>query len=296
MLRIFLLGLIYFLSQNYIYSQNLYSGKVLDAETNESIPFAYVVSPANKMLLAMTNIDGEFEFKNDSDSCMFYCMGYDSLCVSLKNKLNTIKLTPKAYKIDQAIITASAANKKTFKRKINVKKVMPWDHIIKIYSHARCVETRLILGNGYIGQLRKVYVYVTNEGEANSYFRIKIYSNLDGRLGYDITPANIIAKGRPNRWIEIDVQKYGILFPKNGLFLGVEHLEDIRNKSFERKFGVKGNIVETYCGPVVGGVMSSEYWKREVCFQYSTKDNGWYIQNPLWCLPMIGAEVIFYKQ
>ena len=291
--RIFFIFLLYLIGYNFTYSQNLYSGQAIDAINNLPISFCYIFN-TNDELISMTNIDGKFEFESNSNNFIFYCMGYDSLYLSLNTKPCSIYLTPKSYNIKEAVITASKV--KTFREKINVKKIMPWDHLIKIYANAGSIQTRLILGNGYLGRLRKVYVYVMDDAEPNAYFRIKIYSNLDGRLGYDITPGNIIAKGKPNKWIEIDIEQYQILFPKNGLFIGVETLESNNNKPFQKRFGVKGRTVKSYYGPVIGGVMNSKNWDKEVYFKYEIEDKWWHVQRPLWVVPMIGAEILFYKE
>ena len=128
----FLIFVLYLISFNNSYSQNSYSGKVLDPTNNSPVSFAYILS-TDRELISMTDIDGTFKFESDSNNFIFYCMGYDSLQINAQTISQSIYLTPKLYKINEAVITSSKV--KTFKQKFNLKKVMPWDHLLKIYSY-----------------------------------------------------------------------------------------------------------------------------------------------------------------
>lgn len=275
---------------NLLYSQSIYSGKVLDGKEKTPIPFAYILTESDDVI-AITDSQGEFEFESNINEFTFYCMGYDSLCVELKTEMNKILLTPMPYRIEEVVITS--AKMKAYREKINKKKIWPWNHILKIYAEAGNIKARLIPGNGRMGKLSKVFVYIVDDAEPNAKFRIKVYSNNNGKLGTDITPDNIIQKGLPNKWIEINVEEYHIPFPEKGLFVGIEILEGYDNKPYKKRFGHKGHNIKSFYGPVIGGLTKSQQWDEEVCYEYSIKDNYWHVQRPLWYIPMIAAEVIY---
>lgn len=80
-MRLLLISLLLVINQAYVLSQALqkFSGKVVDKETNEPLPYASIIIK-EKPIGTVTNADGEFDFyipsEYSQDTLMISMMGY----------------------------------------------------------------------------------------------------------------------------------------------------------------------------------------------------------------------------
>lgn len=277
-------------------AQDCITGVVKSSETKEPIPFAYILSKDGS-LITFADVNGTFCIKDSVADCIIYCMGYDSLLVT-KLKLGGVDyyLNPKHYAIGQVEILGTKL--KPYSKVLQKVKIWPGQDVIDAYLTQGCIVARFIEGNGARGRIKKVFVYTSEIGEPYSFFRIKLYKNSNGQLGEEITPNNIIAKGAPNKYIEVDVSSLNIAFPPEGLYVGMEIIE-AGNKSFEKSWGTKKNITVTYYGPSLGCVnptrSEKRKWKNEHYYFYNGSLKVWVYGN-LPQIPLIAAEVIYFKK
>ena len=94
-----------------MYAQNrTVTGKVLDAETGEPIPFASVAVKGTTSLGAYTLDDGTFTLEgvpSDATTLIASFVGYGTLEVEIGNGTNlVISLEPDALFLDQVVVTA----------------------------------------------------------------------------------------------------------------------------------------------------------------------------------------------
>jgi hypothetical protein len=103
----------------------------------------------------------------------------------------------------------------------------------------------------YIEKINYYIIDPTNEGTP---FRVQMYEaihNSDGTIshGKPLIPDNIILS-YPNfeGWINVDITKYGIVIPKNGLFVSIEFLKpypfEIHKKKYPELSGVISSIID----------------------------------------------------
>ncbi len=104
---LFLISIIFiFSAKSFAQERNYISGKVIDKKTNKILPFVNIVYN-EKGLGTTTNINGEFfiNHKNTKELYISY-LGYysDTIKTKSSNQNITIRLTPKAYSINEIIV------------------------------------------------------------------------------------------------------------------------------------------------------------------------------------------------
>lgn len=285
-----LLFVILSIGLNMTNAQDCITGVVKTSDTKEPIPFAYILSKDGS-LITFADVTGNFCVKDSVSDCIIYCMGYDSLLVDkLKFGGAEYYLNPKHYAIEEVEIVSSKLQ--PYSVMLQKEKVLPWTKVLAHYYHQGCINARLIKGNGSRGRLKKVIVYTTDVGEPFSYFRIKLYKNNEGHLGEEVTPSNIIAIGAPNKYIIVDVSELNVIFPPDGLFIGMEIIE-AGNQSFDFYWGAKKNIKRTHYGPSLGSILPKQSNKEDVYF-YNPNEKIWVKEFGF--IPLISAEVKFFKK
>ncbi len=271
-------------------AQDCITGVVKSSETKEPIPFAYILS-TDGSLITFADVNGNFCIKDSVADCIIYCMGYDSLLVDkLKFAGADYCLNPKHYAIEEVEVISSKLQPYTVM--LQKEKVFPWTKVLGHYYSYGSIHTKLIKGNGTRGRLKKVFVYTTDTGEPFSYFRIKLYKNENGQLGEEVTPSNIIAKGAPNKSILIDVANLNIFFPPEGLFVGMEIIDE-GNQAYVRYWGAQKNIKRTHYGPSLGSVFPKQP-NNESVYSFNQYKKIWV--KELGYIPLISAEVTYFKK
>ena len=271
-------------------AQDFYEGVVMCKGTNEPISFEYILSN-NGHFITYANEDGRFRISDTIVGCFIYCMGYESALVDTLNDHKPIYyLTPKHYSIDELLV--HGAKLYPYTKTLQKVKIRPWTKVLHFYATLGSIRTRLIFGNGDQGRLNKVLVYVTEINKPNSYFRIKLYENNGGEQGREVTPVNIIGKGKANKYAVLDVSEFNIVFPPDGLFIGVETI-DSGNQPFVHHWGVNKDVKGTYYGPSLGSVYPDRE-SKEITYFYNSHTRKWVREDR--SIPLIAAEVKYFRK
>lgn len=125
----------------YAQSDRFVSGKLLDAKTNEPIPFATLILK-NHQLGLITNAQGDFYFNNNSDYetdiLIITCIGYKKKTIKFKNlsskEVNIITLSPAIHKLKEVIVTPSSNRISARKIVRKAIKNIPNNYPVKPYS------------------------------------------------------------------------------------------------------------------------------------------------------------------
>ena len=212
-------------------------GKVIDVQTGELLPYANIVL-LNKNKGTTTDEKGKYEFDisgETTDTLLVSYLGYITQKITLEqffeseNNVLNIKMLESSSLIDEVVLEVKKA-KYTSSTKINIKKKKT--HITTVpYGYERVV----LIENekGKKGKLESLsFFFVKNTTDDYEvypcYFRIKFYRYNKGvnlpeeLLSYEeiiIKPKNETKK------FEIDLNKYNIMFPVEGICVGLESIK-----------------------------------------------------------------------
>lgn len=99
-----LLGLV--LPYAKVFSQTIYKGKIIDTNKNPIVG-ATIIASENKSKGTTTDFDGYFSIKLNERNVIISGVGYQTLTVTLHNKINTILLKEKVENLEEVIVSAS---------------------------------------------------------------------------------------------------------------------------------------------------------------------------------------------
>ncbi len=209
-----------------LFGQTTVSGRLLDADTNQPIPYANIGVP-EKAVGTVSDDNGHFALSGISvtDEIVFSSIGYATLRLRAEEvgEDASISLEPKAYNIDQIDIQASKIN--GAEKRFGVRN-----------------KTRSLsigFGNTQLGTeigtpiriKRPVYVktanFVLNHAKGDSLlFRVNIYQFENGVVGEHLLTENIYIEEKQRKGlISIDVSAYNIILESDVLLT----LEWLRN-------------------------------------------------------------------
>ncbi|WP_319480991.1 carboxypeptidase-like regulatory domain-containing protein [uncultured Draconibacterium sp.] len=271
-----LLSLIY--SQNIVAGNIELSGKIINSKTNEIIPYATIAIPKNSKGTISDSL-GIFKLIiNEKDlNCKIYisALGFfnDSMLINEQNleeilivnlqpktySLTEIKVTPQKYKLSKFGITKP--NKKGW-----------WNYGMPglqraIYIPNNKKEKCLI---------SHLNVFIDTVGFPAAPLRVRIYSVQKNRIipDEDLLKGNVIIRNsKGGEFVAVDLSSHQIIFPENGLFIGIEWLYD--NDSYyytkvmkrKSKNGKDNSFELKGYGPTLGITSKKDetiYWKKLV--------------------------------
>jgi hypothetical protein len=83
-------------------------------------------------------------------------------------------------------------------------------------------------------------VFIRDEGILETPFRVRVFSKI-GDISEDLlTESIIVVPKKKNKWVKVDLSKFNILIPENGILLGVEYIENNQKYFFENNTNVNG--------------------------------------------------------
>jgi len=246
------------------------SGKILDAEIKKPIQYVTVeIEGKNKG--ALTNKTGFFTFNIDEtfnkDSLSIRIIGYQPKKIAVKEFLknnkaghlnNPIYIEPLTYTLPEVVFSSDKECEKVLSG-VNTKSnsALIWG---VGYQFSVYCQNKQSLKNGVISKVR---FYLKNEGKPKTPFRIHIYSvNLiDTTPGIELLHENLIVSADKAKWFEVDVEKYNIPLPKEGIFVSMEWIytdekyyyisEPHRKKHSSQQYGqvlgaIEGSKLDNY--------------------------------------------------
>lgn len=113
-------------------------GKIIDSETNESIPYCNLIIK-NEEIYRVADDNGNFSLsispkQLNTASVNVSSMGYDSRTIQLKDLTSSVKLTPKYEELDEIVITSYLQPKTILKKAINL---IDTNHPTDIHNYDR---------------------------------------------------------------------------------------------------------------------------------------------------------------
>lgn len=230
------------------FSQIKVTGTLIDSITHQPIQYSRISfgDPSNVVL---SNKNGYFEILYfQTGKLQISNVQYEPKEFSIKQNagLGTIQCTPKIYQLPPFVCNSNSSLRiageydpqKIIKRKGNryfVRTVSSMIVSLLINKPAFYNE------NVYIDTLN---YYIIDPSKKGFPFRVQVYEaipNNDGTIshGKPLIPENIILQYPEfEGWIKVDVKKYGIKIPANGIFVSLEFLESLECKPF-----IKNNIM-----------------------------------------------------
>lgn len=273
-----ILFLLFIFSTLTINAQNIVEGLIINAETQQPIPFANIGIIANENG-TVSNDEGVFKlsYKDKSDLVTFSCIGYQSTEISVKEILqqNRIKLTPVAYDIETVKVEASRIN--TDEKRYGVKNKTRGRSIA--YGSAQ-------LGTEIGTPIRikkktflKTANFVINHAKGDSMvFRVNIYEFKRGKIGETILKEAIIIREQQKKGVlTVDLIPYN-LFVEDDVLLSLAWITDDNGR------GNEGLTFDMKNGKKVKGIYIR---KNGVSDFFRMK----FVQNKNLCFYFIGNEV-----
>lgn len=213
--------------------------KILDEETGEIIPYS-AAQKLNEFDAKIANHKGLMTVKVDENlreaQLVFSSMSYlnDTVLMDsiLKYGVETISLRRKPYKIE-----AVNVKEKTWKTKKVGNKFGLALGALYLDTHGQQTAYRLENKKQKKAILSKVSVFLSPKGNVNAPFRLRIYGfNAEqNKPGKEILQEVLVFRPREKGWFTMDVLKYEIEFPKEGLLVAIQgiYTDEFEKTEFE---------------------------------------------------------------
>lgn len=250
-------------------------GKLLDSQTGEFVSFA------NIAIIELQNgttsyQNGEFslliEGSDISNSLNISCINYKDTVIALKDldfeNLNLIKLEPLVYGISEIIVIPPKLEDEIIINKLKRSKILggiACNNIPNIY--ARYFPNRADYEN--INTISSIQIGTKswqNKGKSKIKIRIFKMDTVLNQPSSDILKEELIVILKNGKINTINLLKYNIRVPKEGVFVGIEWLIIPENKfEFISYDELKKKIKKINYGPTLGANYSNvsntwEYW------------------------------------
>jgi hypothetical protein len=289
---------------NFTFGQNtLLKGKITDKETNTSLPFV-TIEIKNLKTGTTSNENGVFKIEVNSqnknrDTIEFSYLGYKKVkfsiedILNLNDKLILMESTPMI--LNEVLIIPKKY--KTIRLGIFDKKPQS-KQITNLYNNkiGNYIENK----KHKVGRVKSVSFYIDQEGHFETPFRIRIYDLNKERNcpGNDILNQNVVISANKAGWINIDMTKYNIPFPQEGLFVMMEWINS-GDKYFYEKEMIKKNEsgeptkeIRKFYGQTIGSVI-----KKSTMITWGIALGNDWIPYKLYAKgyinAMINAEIIY---
>ncbi|GAB3267934.1 hypothetical protein GCM10027347_37130 [Larkinella harenae] len=159
------------------------------------------------------------------DTLLISCVGFENLLLPLngfsQSDTAVFRLRPKSNVLAEIVVRGRKPRLATVGA---TRKRAP---IVWGNCSGRNIEFALHVRNpkGIRGYLQRVSYLIARGGVATAPFRVRVYANEGGEPGEDLLPQSlVVAARRGNTWCEVDLSRYQISFPKEGLFIAMEWL------------------------------------------------------------------------
>jgi len=259
----------------YLFSQT--SGLIVDNSTGKGVPYVNIWIE-NENIGTTSDFNGNFILKGElkGKNLILSAVGYEREKVEIVNNNLTIKLTPKIYEISEAVINKSENSNKIVIGEFDQSRIRhyyacadkPWI-VAKLVQYETRFETTPFIN--------KLTLLSLNEIKSSTFGLRFLSVDSSGAPGEEISNELILVKAKKGKkTITVDLSKYYLEIPKNGLFIAVEWLIIEENKyEFEMPMPnskEKMKVIEYQ--PSIGNIPAdtNEYswiylngkWKKEI--------------------------------
>jgi hypothetical protein len=256
-----------------LYAQDTISG-VVKSSNGEVIPYV-TLTINNKNTL--TDLNGRYQFSvktiSSTDTITFSCIGYQSE-ERVFNRLikdPNIILNQKSYLLDEVSINIGLKHK-----------VEKWgntgnnlfDKLLSRVNDQYALFIENPSGKPYLVQSINYYIKEQVGGSYKGPFRVRVYSKSKSNGGpdKDLLIDNIIVRAkRKNSWFKVDISKYQIEMPNDGLYVAMEILpEDSYEIGPSKK--TRNNNIKMPCIGLNESMDKSYSWLKN---EYSKGNKNW---------------------
>jgi len=257
----------------------VFHGQVVD-EGQKGIPFA-IIQVKDKAQGYYCDEKGNYVFELNMDSAktvVVYCMGYEKkeMTINELGKTNTISLQKQLVNLKEVIVKWKKEKIREGilgSKHISCRLDPPWKDTGKHFGYYGLQSAVFLKADSSRnGLLKKVFVFVVNDGIPTVSFRIRVFNeDPDTWMPlHDITDSNLIVHAdKGNQWVSVDLSAKKI--PVNeGLFIDVDWLPNDNDTS--RDYGHERR--QTKQQVVIG--LTQGYWKRGfITAEKSIYDDKW---------------------
>lgn len=260
----------------------LFYGRVIDNH-KKGIPFA-VVEAKGRNEGVYCNDDGVFTFRGNADSIKtlaFFCLGFQQKEITteiLALDSIIIELQPKVATLKEVAIKGKKGKAREGILGKNRKKLNYDGDCYRYYGS----ETAILLKDNKQkdGILKDVYVFITNDGDYTTKFRVHVYewdenTKLPAR---ELTDSSIVVMATSgNTWVKADLSARRI--PVNaGLFVSVEWIAGFGNNEKKLQSSINPEVT-SYNGQVLG--ITADYGKESATYSRLPFHTEWTYYDPM---------------
>jgi len=261
--------------------ERLFFGRVTD-RYKKGIPFA-VVEAKGRNEGVYCNEQGVFSFRGNADSIktlVIFCLGFEKKEISteiLPLDSIVVELHPKAANLKEVAIKGKKGKLKEGTLGKSRKKLNYTGDCYRYYGS----ETAILLkGDGEEdAMLKDVYVYITNDGDYTTKFRVHVYEwdSATTVPTHEITDSNVIAGAKSgNTWVRVSMADKRI--PVNeGVFVSVEWVAGFGNNEHSLQSSLNPEVTG-YNGQVLG--LTSDYGRESITYSRKPFQTEWVYYDP----------------
>jgi hypothetical protein len=244
----------------------LLKGRIMDAETNE--PLEYATIEIHSLLTGtIANEHGVFELPADSqnhnlDTLEFSYLGYAKSKIPIADFLNSndkiIFLKPSHVSLGEVVVMP----KKYKTVVLGIKDNKPESKQISNIFNSK-IGNYIANEKNMIGWIKSVSFYMDAEGHPETPFRVRIYDlNKEKNCpGNDILNENLIVSAGKSGWFTVDLTKYNLQFPLDGMFVMMEWINSGDQYFYEKEMPTKNDkgetvkVVRKFYGQIIGSIL-----------------------------------------
>lgn len=209
-----------------VFSQNSISGDVIDAETNQPIPYVNI-GIVELMKGTVSNSEGAFTlgYDGEDDVVSFSAIGYEPAKKSVEDLLanNEVSLQPVRYELDEITVEEKALGR-----------IKEMGHNLKKRGQSIGFGSTLLgteIG-GLIDIDRETIIYsahftFNHTGNDSLLFRVNLYEMNSGKPGRNLIPENVLfSPPKEPGTVKVDLREFDLVTDKSVL-LSVEWIEAV---------------------------------------------------------------------
>lgn len=276
---------------NSLFSQEM-KGVILDSSSDEPIQFANILNLSGKGVYSDELGNFQIQIKQ-TDTLKISAYGYEPQYYLANTKNNipvTFKLSPKITDIDEVVLSA---NKVNYKRRVSIGEDRVGNiSVTSLIGYETCVyieneeKTK--------GKIQSVFIDLKKRSNADlvAILNLKFYEydSINDKPGKEISKESIKVTPRNGKYrLKISTIENKIMFPKNGICVGVEMMYEQKEVDKYKKFGpaFRYTLSESRKS-ITWSNYHNRGWKKSDFKVPNLKTKNLEYSNP-----MIGIEVLY---
>ena len=241
------------------------TAKIIDQKTKQPITGVIVLNLSNQKNATYTDDEGIFHLLvTKNDSLKIICVGYKDSVIKNSESLNlsSIELRPNFFLLDEVVINSiskgssyslgNTGKKDQYSCQGGTKGSVLLVFVPNVDSSKNKLITKLKYELITIERKKNDYNRSENEKINKGVVRVRLYSSNNTSVfpKSELLPENIIQTIplKDEQTLIVDISKYKINFPANGVFVGLEWLGE-KNNSYEINLNPAFKIIKSKIDP-----------------------------------------------